>query len=88
MKGLLLAAAGVLGTAASAWAGPGDLFTEKTRDFGTTPKGTVLVHYFRFTNNTKDTLTLGTPRVSCGCTSATVSQAVWIGPLPKCPRSA
>jgi len=73
MKSLLLVAAAVVGTSASAWAGPGDLFTEKEMDFGTTPKGTVLVHYFRFTNTTKETLTLGTPRVSCGCTSAAVS---------------
>lgn len=73
MKGLLLAAAGVFVTAASAWAGPGDLFTEKVHDFGTTPKGPVLVHYFRFTNNTKQTLNLGTPRVSCGCVSASVN---------------
>lgn len=73
MNRLLLVAAAVLGTSASAWAGPGDLFTEKEIDFGTTPKGTVLVHYFRFTNTTKETLTLGNPRVSCGCTSAAVS---------------
>ncbi|MBP3954987.1 DUF1573 domain-containing protein [Gemmata sp. G18] len=48
-------------------AGPGDLFTEKEKDFGVSPKGTVLVHYFRFTNTTKETITLGQPRVSCGC---------------------
>jgi hypothetical protein len=44
-------------------------------NFGTSPKGTVLVHYFRFTNTTKQTLTLGTPRVSCGCVSAAVDRA-------------
>lgn len=75
MKGLLLALATLLGTAASAAAGPGDLFPEKVHDFGITPRGPVLVHYFRFTNTTKDTLTLGNPRVSCGCVSASVSQA-------------
>lgn len=74
MKGLMLAAVAVLGVAAPAQAGPGDLFTEKVHDFGTTPKGPVLVHYFRFTNNTKQTLTLGTPRVSCGCTSASLNK--------------
>lgn len=73
MKGLLLAVATLLGTASAAWAGPGDLFTEKVHDFGITPKGPVLVHYFRFTNTTDQTLTLGTPRVSCGCVSASVS---------------
>lgn len=75
MNRLLLSVAGFLGTAASAWAGPGDLFAEKVHDFGTTPKGPVLVHYFRFTNTTNQTLTLGTPRVSCGCVSASVSQS-------------
>ena len=76
MNRLLLTLGALLGTAASAWAGPGpsDLFTDKVADFGVSPKGTVLVHYFRFTNTTTQTLTLGTPRVSCGCTSATVSK--------------
>lgn len=57
------------GTSAS-WAGTADLFEEKTKDFGVTPRGPVLVHYFRFTNTTQQTLTIGQPRVSCGCTSA------------------
>lgn len=74
MTRLLVAAAAVLGTAASAWAGPGDLFGEKVMDFGVSPKGTVLVHYFRFTNTTKDTITVGAPRVSCGCVSAAMSK--------------
>lgn len=74
MNRLLLTVVGIVATAVPAWAGPNDLFTEKVADFGTTPKGTVLVHYFRFTNTTNQTLTLGTPRVSCGCTSATVSK--------------
>ena len=52
-----------------ATAGPADFFTEKEKDFGVSPKGTVLVHYFRFTNTTKNTVTLGQPRVSCGCVS-------------------
>jgi hypothetical protein len=75
MNRLLFAIAAVVGTTAPAWAGPGDLFTEKVMDFGVSPKGTVLIHYFRFTNTTNQTLTLGTPRVSCGCTSAAVSKA-------------
>jgi hypothetical protein len=74
MNRVILSFAVVLSTAMSAWAGgPSDLFSEKTMDFGTSPKGTVLVHYFRFTNTTKQTVTLGTPRVSCGCTYATLS---------------
>jgi len=47
-------------------AGPGDLFPEKVKDFGITPRGPVLVHYFRFTNNTNQTMALGQPRVSAG----------------------
>jgi hypothetical protein len=74
MNRLAFALVALLGTTAPAWAGPGDLFTEKAMDFGVSPKGTVLVHYFRFTNNTNQTLTLGNPRVSCGCVSAAVSK--------------
>lgn len=75
MNRFMLAVVGIVATAVPAWAGgPSDLFTEKVADFGTTPKGTVLVHYFRFTNTTNQTLTLGAPRVSCGCTSASVSK--------------
>src|SRR6478672_11328152 len=76
---LLIGVVVVLGTAASALAGPGDLFPEKVMDFGPSPRGTVLVHYFRFTNNTNQTLTVGTPRVSCGCVSAAMSKNT-IGP--------
>jgi hypothetical protein len=72
---IALAAAGVVAFIGSASAAPGDLFTEKVKDFGPTPRGPVVVHYFRFTNTTNQTLTLGQPRVSCGCVSASVSQA-------------
>ncbi|MBA4187426.1 MAG: hypothetical protein C0467_05340 [Planctomycetaceae bacterium] len=75
MKHLVLAIVVTVCTVASAYAGPADMFPEKVMDFGTSPKGTVLVHYFRFTNTTQQTLNLGTPRVSCGCTSATVSKS-------------
>ena len=74
MRRLVFAITLLLGTAAPAWAGPGDLFTEKVMDFGTSPRGPVLVHYFRFTNTTKETLTLGNPRVSCGCVSAALDK--------------
>jgi len=57
-----------------ATAGYSELFTEHVKDFGISPKGPVLIHYFRFTNNTNQTLSLGQPRVSCGCTSAAVSK--------------
>jgi len=55
-------------------AGPADMFTEKEKDFGVSPKGTVLIHYFRFTNNTKETVTLGQPRVSCGCVTPALTK--------------
>ncbi len=67
MTRFVLGVVGVLLFNTLAMAGPGDLFSEKEKDFGVSPKGTVLVHYFRFTNTTKETLTLGQPRVSCGC---------------------
>lgn len=67
MTRFVMGLAAVLAFNTLALAGPGDLFTEKEKDFGVSPKGTVLVHYFRFTNTTKDTITLGQPRVSCGC---------------------
>jgi len=73
MTRIAWAVMGVLVWSGAATAGPSDLFAEKVKDFGTAPRGPVLVHYFRFTNTTKDTLTLGQPRVSCGCTSASVS---------------
>lgn len=67
MTRFALGVVGVLAFNTLSWAGPGDLFTEKEKDFGVSPKGTVLVHYFRFTNTTKNPITLGQPRVSCGC---------------------
>src|SRR5437868_13652795 len=75
MRRTLLAVAGVLATAGLAAAGPSDLFEERVKDFGTTPRGPVLVHYFRFTNTTGQPITVGQPRVSCGCTSAAILKA-------------
>jgi Protein of unknown function (DUF1573) len=72
MNRFVIALAGVLGTAGLASAGASDLFNEKTKDFGVTPRGPVLVHYFRVTNTTNNTITIGQPRVSCGCVSASV----------------
>jgi hypothetical protein len=73
MKRLIIAVAALVAAAAPAWAGPSDLFSEKAVDFGVSPRGTILVHYFRFTNTTNQAITLGNPRVSCGCVSAAVS---------------
>ncbi len=74
MYRLLGTASIVLMTAGAAFAGPGELIPDKVMDFGTTPKGAILVHYFRFTNTTKQTIHVGTPRVSCGCVTATMSK--------------
>src|SRR5688572_9290122 len=73
MKRLIIAVGAVMASAIPAWAGPSDLFSEKVVDFGVSPRGTILVHYFRFTNTTKQPITLGNPRVSCGCVSAAAS---------------
>jgi hypothetical protein len=70
MTRYIVVLAGVLGGAAPAWAGAADLFPEKVKDFGVSARGTILVHYFRFTNTTGQQIQLGQPRVSCGCVSA------------------
>lgn len=72
MSRFVLAVAGAIATSTLATAGPADMFEERVKDFGTTPRGPVLVHYFRFTNNTTQPVNLGNPRVSCGCTSASL----------------
>jgi hypothetical protein len=59
-------------TALPALAGPQDFFKESSKDFGTTARGSVLVHYFPVTNTSKETITLGQARVSCGCVAAQV----------------
>jgi len=70
MTRYIVVLAGLFGGAAPAWAGAADLFPDKVKDFGVSPRGTILVHYFRFTNTTGQPLQLGQPRVSCGCVSA------------------
>jgi hypothetical protein len=49
-----------------------DYFSETVKDFGTTPRGPVLVHYFVLRNTSSQPVVIGSPRVSCGCVSATV----------------
>jgi len=49
-------------------------FPEKLKDFGTVPRGPMLVHYFRVTNNTDQPIQIGGVRVSCGCVTATAPQ--------------
>ncbi len=75
MTRYMLGIVGALAFSTAATAGPAaDLFTVKEKDFGVSPKGTVLAHYFLFTNTTKNTITLGTPRVSCGCVTPSLSK--------------
>src|SRR4051794_3412863 len=75
MSRFVLAVVGILGTSALATAGPADFFEERVKDFGTTPRGPVLVHYFRSPNPTNQTTPLGQPRVSGGCPSAAILKA-------------
>lgn len=58
--------------ASRADAGAGDYFTEAGKDYGTTPRGPILVHYFIIKNTTQQNVTIGQARVSCGCVSAQV----------------
>jgi hypothetical protein len=74
MSRFVLGLVGVLAFGGLALAGPPDMFEEKEKDFGVSPKGTTLIHYFRFTNNTNQTVTLGQPRVSCGCVTPALTK--------------
>lgn len=71
-RAMLLGVGAVVGAVAPVQAGATEYFAETTKDFGTTPRGPVLVHYFVVKNTSGQPVTLGTPRVSCGCTSAAV----------------
>jgi len=66
---VLLAALGAAPyAAAGSWAD--DLFPEHAKDFGSVPRGPVLVHPFRVVNNTDKPVHVNRLRVSCGCTVA------------------
>lgn len=69
------AAAVVLAAAAGVQAQAGNYFTEKDKDFGVTAVGPVLVHYFPITNKSNQAVTIGTPRIGCGCVSVTLLKA-------------
>jgi hypothetical protein len=56
-------------------AGAPDYFKETKKDFGTSPIGPVLTHYFEIKNTSPNTVTMGTPRIGCGCVSATLMKA-------------
>lgn len=68
----LLAAAALAGAATAAPPSAADYFAEKEVDFGVTAIGPVLVHYFPIKNTSKEKVTMGTPRIQCGCVSVTL----------------
>ena len=70
MRRLIFASAIVLAMATALQAGAIDYFSESSKDFGTSPRGPVLTHHFTVTNKSGQPMTLGQPRVSCGCVSA------------------
>ncbi|MGL6075697.1 MAG: DUF1573 domain-containing protein [Fimbriiglobus sp.] len=74
MRQLFSAMVAVALMASSSWAS--DLFLEKEKDFGTSPRGPILTHQFPVKNTTNEVVVLSNARVSCGCVSAQVSKAV------------
>src|SRR5687768_12794154 len=72
MRRLLYGAIVLLGAAGPASAGATDYFSEFAKDFGTTPRGPVLMHYFTIKNTTNQAVQIGHPRVSCGCVSTSL----------------
>lgn len=68
-----LVLAALFGLTSISLAGTEEYFEKRVHDFGATPRGPTLVHYFRFTNNGKETLTISNVRVSCGCVSASAA---------------
>jgi hypothetical protein len=55
-------------TSFASWAD--GMFESLSRDFGSVPRGPLLVHPFRLTNNTGVPVTISNVRVSCGCVTA------------------
>ena len=74
MRRLLTGVLALFVIASRADAGANDYFTEFVKDFGVTPRGPTLTHYFAVKNTTNQTVTIGQPRVSCGCVAASVQQ--------------
>jgi Protein of unknown function (DUF1573) len=62
---------------AATWAD--SMFDELSKDFGSVPRGPMLSHPFRITNNTPQTVIIGGIRVSCGCVHAVAQNGV-LGP--------
>ncbi len=71
---ILVAMLGVIGQShAQSWAD--GMFDELSRDFGSVPRGQILMHPFRIVNNTKNAVHIANVRVSCGiCSSARALQ--------------
>jgi hypothetical protein len=65
---LVLALGGTGPAAAASWADT--LFEEVSKDFGSVPRGPVLSHSFRVVNKTRNPVSIGEIRVSCGCVTA------------------
>src|SRR3954449_2982924 len=58
--------------AAKPWAD--GFFEQQSHDFGSVPRGPMMTHYYRLTNNSQVPLHIAGVRVSCGCTSASALQ--------------
>jgi hypothetical protein len=50
------------------------MFEERSKDFGSVPRGPLLSHSFRFTNKTQQPVHISGVRVSCGCVAASAAQ--------------
>ena len=66
--GLLLSAPAPAATWAEA------MFDGLAHDFGSVPRGPMLTHQYRLTNNTGQPVHIASVRVSCGCVTATALQ--------------
>jgi Protein of unknown function (DUF1573) len=75
MRHSFLAVCSLLVITSFGWAGAESCFNARKHDFGATPRGSQLTHYFPFTNNSRETLTIGSLRVSCGCVVASAPVA-------------
>jgi hypothetical protein len=69
ITGAVLAMVAVVGSAS---AQAKTYFNHTEFDYGVSAVGPVLVHYYPITNSSKNTVTMGTPRIQCGCVSVTL----------------
>jgi hypothetical protein len=67
----------VVGTTSASAANWGEsLFSERTHDFGTVARGSVVRHPFVLTNRLAEPVTIVNIRASCGCTSGSANASV------------